>query len=170
MSVTIPMTTKSEPMLSAGWDICEGFIAGLREMHGDDSAALAIEASNAHARAKGLQSNADQTEHDVGRALAKAMQLVLIHNGISTAQWAALAPPGLPGTRTGMMGAVLDFTVGSEGQSGAAGSMGDLAEGLWDATVGGLFGDGEGGQAASDIAADVTGKVGEQLILKALGG
>lgn len=132
LRVSIPMVVDSDPDIAAAWDIAEGILDGLAALSGGGSN-IQREAAAAFARAKGDSSTADTTEHAFGKALAEALRLVAVHRGMSSAEWAALAPtslgagssvPGLPGVVLQGAGSLDLGAIGSAGGAAVAGAIG----------------------------------------------
>ena len=160
LTFKLPFEVESQPAMEAALDIAEGIVDGLIALH-SDTQSLQAQAAAAYQAARGGKNGrtaGDNLEYDLGQHLAKAVQLVLVHRGITQAQWEAMAPPGVKsGARQYMGGAVVDYFVGEEGESGAMGAVGDLwetgAQAVMEAT--GLSEMGPVGDALSAAAAPV---------------
>lgn len=159
LRLSIPLATDVHPDMSAAIDVAEGIVDGLSALQGNNANnALKMEAAAAYekARAKGGKSNGDQLEYDLGKHLAKAIQLVCVHRGITAAQWKAMTPPGLfTGERDYTGGAVVDYFVGTEGESGSLGVFGDLVETGGQAVLEMVMPEGPVGDAIAGAAAPV---------------
>lgn len=126
----IPFQVKAEPDLAAAWDIAEGLIDELMEhANPGNGDAFRRQAAAAYARAKGITPEVDQTEHDFGRSIAKALILVLGHRGVTADDWAAMAPPELGQASSFLSRGVEAVTGVDVNDDGDASGFGDVITG-----------------------------------------
>lgn len=173
ISVSMPYEVEARPKTEVLWDVAEGLLDGLLAHQDRDTpqkAAMAA-ADAAYREAKGLGEEGDRVEHAFGVALAEVLQHVALKRGMSVQDWNALAPEALRGgARQYTGGSVVDMVVGKPGESGAAGSFGDIAEyavgevyDLVDGLTGGAL-DGNGSGVGAVVKETVKQEAGKAIV------
>lgn len=158
LKAEVPLVVEASPDLSAAWDIAVGILDFLEEQATelDPYQSAARRASAVRARAKGSTSEADATEVQMGRAIGEVLVHVMVHRGMTGAEWAALQPKQLRpqgGAATGGAEALLGLLglkVDLDG-SGTQETLTNLASGVAQVVTGGATPAEVGGQAVMDF-------------------
>jgi len=145
LRLEVPYVAQAAPDLAAAWDVAEGLLDFLMSNASEQPDAFRQRAIAAHARAKGLGSQGDQTEYELGQNLGEALLLVMAYRGLSSGDWLEMSPPQLgQGEKVsaesgGLVSSGLEL-LGLEGESGNQ-VVKEVAKGLAEA----------GGQTVLDL-------------------
>ena len=95
LHLEMPYHIESQPDLAAAWDVAEGILdflltnaAGITQVE-----AFRRQAASAYARAKGMSSEGDHNEYELGQNLGQTLLLVMAHRGMTQNQWIEMLPP-----------------------------------------------------------------------------
>lgn len=158
LKAEVPLVVEANPDIAAAWDIAVGILDFLEEQATelDPYQTAARRAASLRARAKGDTSEADTAEVQMGRAVGEVLVHVMVHRGMTGAEWAALQPKQLrPEGSTmataaegllGLLGLQVDLD-----KSGTQGTLTDLASGAAQVITGGSSPAEAGGQAVMEF-------------------
>lgn len=95
LRLEVPYHYDSQPDLAAAWDVAEGLLDFLFSNAAGVTQAEAFrrQAASAYARAKGLSSQGDQNEYELGQNLGQTLLLVMAHRGLTQDTWVEMLPP-----------------------------------------------------------------------------
>lgn len=136
----VPYQVTAEPDLAAAWDIAEGVLDFLMSnANPGDGQTFRREAAAAWARAKGETPEHDQTEHNLGQAIGKALLLVAAHRGVTADDWSRMTPPQLGQLSSGLSRAAEAVTGIDVNNDGEVGGVADILGGVVEEVVGGVL-------------------------------
>jgi hypothetical protein len=127
LRLEMPYHYDSQPDLAAAWDVAEGILdflssnaAGMSQV-----AAFRRQAASAYARAKGMSSEGDHNEYELGQNLGQTLLLVMAHRGMSQNQWVEMLPPQIieapsQSENKGLLGQGLELLGLDDGDSAAS--------------------------------------------------
>lgn len=158
LKAEVPLVVQANPDIAAAWDIAAGILDYLEEQATelDPYQSAARRAAVLRARAKGESSEADTAEVQMGRAIGEVLISVMVHRGMTGAQWDALRPKqlrpeggALTDAAEGLLG-LLGLSVDLD-KSGTQGTLSGLASAAAQAATGGSAPAEAGGQAVLDF-------------------